>query len=96
MRKPGRRKPGISAPGLFSLATLAYAQAPELPGWKLVWADEFNYTGWSFDRPMCVIMNVACAGPDEPAPDDSKLPQFTTVDCVRAYRKIPTTGAGPE
>ena len=26
-------------------ASLALAQAPELPGWKLVWSDEFNYTG---------------------------------------------------
>ena len=30
---------------LFFLASLAYAQTPELPGWKLVWSDEFNYTG---------------------------------------------------
>ena len=39
------RKPGMAAVGLFSLANLVYAQAPELPGWKLVWSDEFNYTG---------------------------------------------------
>src|ERR1035437_833474 len=30
---------------LCFLASLAYAQTPELPGWKLVWSDEFNYTG---------------------------------------------------
>ncbi len=31
--------------GLFFAAILAHAQAPELPGWKLVWSDEFNYAG---------------------------------------------------
>ena len=45
--------------------------------------------GWSFDRPMYLIMNVACGGPDEPAPEDSKLPQFMTVDYVRVYQKTP-------
>lgn len=45
-------------------------------------------TGWSFDQPMYLIMNVACGGPDEPAPDDSKLPQFMTVDYVRVYEMI--------
>jgi beta-glucanase (GH16 family) len=45
--------------------------------------------GWSFDRPMYLIMNIACGGPDEPAPDDSKLPQFMTVDYVRVYQKVP-------
>ena len=45
--------------------------------------------GWSFDRPMYPTMNVACAEPDEPAPDDSKLPQFMTVDYVRVYQKLP-------
>jgi hypothetical protein len=25
------------------------------------------------------LANLACAGPDEPAPDDSALPQFMTV-----------------
>jgi len=42
-------------------------------------------TGWSFNKPMYVIMNVAVGGPDEPAPDDSELPQFMTVDYVRVY-----------
>jgi beta-glucanase (GH16 family) len=41
--------------------------------------------GWSFDKPMYLIMNIACGGPDEPAPDDSKLPQHLIVDYVRAY-----------
>jgi beta-glucanase (GH16 family) len=45
-------------------------------------------TGWSFDRPMYLIMNIACAGPDEPAPDDANLPQFMTVDYVRVYQKV--------
>jgi beta-glucanase (GH16 family) len=45
--------------------------------------------GWSFDHPMYLIMNIACGGPDEPAPDDSALPQFMTVDYVRVYRQIP-------
>jgi beta-glucanase (GH16 family) len=46
-------------------------------------------SGWSFDHPMYLIMNIACAGPDEPAPDDSQLPQFTTVDYVRVYQQVP-------
>ena len=41
---------------------------------------------------MYLIMNIACGGPDEPAPDDSKLPQFMTVDYVRAYQKVPDAG----
>lgn len=45
--------------------------------------------GWSFDHPMYLILNIACGGPDEPAPDDSRLPQFMTVDFVRVYRKTP-------
>ena len=43
--------------------------------------------GWAFDQPMYLIMNIACGGPDEPAPDDSRLPQFMTVDYVRVYQK---------
>jgi beta-glucanase (GH16 family) len=50
--------------------------------------------GWSFDRPMYLIMNVACGGPDEPAPDDTRLPQFMVVDYVRVYQKISAAGAG--
>ncbi len=46
-------------------------------------------TGWSFDGPLYLIMNIACGGPDEPAPDDSNLPQFMTVDYVRVYQKVP-------
>lgn len=45
--------------------------------------------GWSFDHPMYLIMNVACGGPDNPAPDDANLPQFMTVDYVRVYQKGP-------
>jgi beta-glucanase (GH16 family) len=44
-------------------------------------------TGWPFDHPMYLIMNIACGGPDEPAPDDSSLPQLMTVDYVRVYQK---------
>jgi beta-glucanase (GH16 family) len=43
--------------------------------------------GWSFDRPMYLIMNIACGGPDEPAPHDFELPQLMTVDYVRVYQK---------
>jgi beta-glucanase (GH16 family) len=46
-------------------------------------------TGWSFDHPMYLIMNIACGGPDEPAPDDSKLPQYMTVDYVRVFQQTP-------
>jgi len=42
-------------------------------------------TGWAFDKPMYLILNIACGGPDEPAPDDGKLPQFMMVDYVRIY-----------
>jgi beta-glucanase (GH16 family) len=49
--------------------------------------------GWSFDHPMYLIMNIACGGPDEPAPDDSKLPQFMTVDYVRVYQRIQRLGS---
>jgi beta-glucanase (GH16 family) len=42
-------------------------------------------TGWAFDKEMYLIMNIAAGGPDEPAPDDSKLPQYMTVDYVRVY-----------
>jgi beta-glucanase (GH16 family) len=42
-------------------------------------------TGWSFDKPMYLIMNIACGGPDEPAPPDSNLPQRMVVDYVRVY-----------
>jgi len=45
--------------------------------------------GWSFDHPMYLIMNIACGGPDEPAPDDSALPQYMTVDYVRVYQRTP-------
>jgi hypothetical protein len=34
---------------------------------------------------MYLIMNVAAAGPDEPAPDDNNLPQYMTVDYARVY-----------
>jgi beta-glucanase (GH16 family) len=49
-------------------------------------------TGWSFDHPMYLILNVACGGPDEPAPDDAKLPQFMTVDYVRVFAKAAMKG----
>lgn len=42
-------------------------------------------TGWSFDKPMYLIMNIACGGADEPSPDDSVLPQQMAVDFVRVY-----------
>jgi beta-glucanase (GH16 family) len=48
--------------------------------------------GWSFDHPMYLIMNIACGGPDEPAPEDSNLPQFMTVDYVRVYQQVARTG----
>ena len=39
------RKSAMSALIVVFLAGPACAQAPELPGWKLVWSDEFNYSG---------------------------------------------------
>jgi beta-glucanase (GH16 family) len=44
-------------------------------------------SGWSFDKAMYLIMNIACGGPDESAPDDANLPQFMTVDYVRVYQQ---------
>lgn len=41
---------------LFFLAAPGYAQTPQRPGWKLVWSDEFNYTGhpdpakWNYEE----------------------------------------------
>ena len=42
---------------------------------------------WAYHRPMYLIMNIACGGPSEPAPDDSNIPQLMTVDYVRVYQK---------
>jgi hypothetical protein len=39
------RKASTTALVLFIITSFAYAQAPALPGWNLVWSDEFNYTG---------------------------------------------------
>jgi hypothetical protein len=36
---------GVATAGLLSMAHFVSAQAPELPGWKLVWSDEFSYSG---------------------------------------------------
>ena len=52
---------------------------------KILTYTKNDSTGWAFDKPMYLIMNIAAAGPDEPAPDDTKLPQFMTVDYVRVY-----------
>ncbi|MGH9404243.1 MAG: glycoside hydrolase family 16 protein [Terriglobia bacterium] len=59
-----------------------------LDGEKILTCKKDPGIGWSFDRPMYLIMNVACGGPDEPAPADSELPQFMTVDYVRVYQQI--------
>lgn len=45
-------------------------------------------TGWAFDKPMYLLMNIAVGGADEPAPSDSLLPQFMTIDYVRVYELI--------
>jgi beta-glucanase (GH16 family) len=42
-------------------------------------------TGWAFDKPMYLIMNIACGGADEPSPDDANLPQQMVIDYVRVY-----------
>ena len=60
-----------------------------LDGRKILTYTKDPATGWSFDHPMYLILNVACGGPDEPAPDDSALPQFITVDYVRVYQQLP-------
>src|SRR5579863_6555264 len=62
-----------------------------LDGRKILSYTRDPVVGWSFDHPMYLIMNIACGGPDEPAPDDSKLPQFMTVDYVRVYQQVPAT-----
>lgn len=53
---------------------------------KILTYKKDEMTGWSFDKPMYLIMNIACGGPDEPAPNDNNLPQFMTVDYVRVYK----------
>jgi hypothetical protein len=72
----------------------AHAQMPQRPGWKHRMDDSkiLTYTKdpetrWAFGHPMYLIMNIAWGGPDEPAPDDSKLPQFLTLDYVRVYQE---------
>ena len=42
--------------------------------------------GWSFDKPMYLLMNIAIGGPDEPAPPDYILPQQMVIDYVRVYQ----------
>ena len=56
------RKVAIAAAILFFLTSMAYPQARDLPGWKLVWSDEFNYTGhpdpakWGYEE-GCATMS---------------------------------------
>jgi beta-glucanase (GH16 family) len=52
---------------------------------KILTYTKDQHTGWAFDKQMYLIMNIAAGGPDERAPDDSKLPQYMTVDYVRVY-----------
>ena len=42
--------------------------------------------GWAFDKPMYLLMNIAVAGADEPAPPDEILPQQMVIDYVRVYQ----------
>ena len=51
----------------------------------LTYRKDFS-TGWSFDKPMYLLMNVAVGGPDEPAPADNFLPQQMVIDYVRVYQ----------
>jgi len=59
-----------------------------LDGKKIMTYSKDPSTGWSFDHRMYLIMNIACGGPDEPAPDDAKLPQFMAVKYVRVYQQV--------
>ena len=59
-----------------------------LDGRKIMTYTRDPATGWSFDHPMYLILNIACGGPDEPAPDDARLPQFMTVKYVRVYQRV--------
>lgn len=45
-------------------------------------------TGWAFDKPMYLLMNIAIGGADEPSPDDLNLPQHMVIDYVRVYKLI--------
>jgi len=51
---------------LFFPANLASAQTPDLPGWKLVWSDEFNYTGhpdparWGYEEGYRHLNQLQC------------------------------------
>ena len=35
----------LSGLALFLAVSAAFPQTPKLPGWKIVWSDEFNYKG---------------------------------------------------
>ena len=56
--------------------------------------EHHHYTAASLNTlPMCLIMNIACGGPEEP--DEARLPQFMTVDYARVYQLGPNAGARP-
>lgn len=53
---------------------------------KILTYNKDSRTGWAFDKPMYLIMNIAFGGPDEPEPNVDNLPQQMVVDYVRVYR----------
>jgi beta-glucanase (GH16 family) len=89
-RRPRRRLWWTDLYGKFHVYALEwYANHMDffLDGRKILTYTENPATGWAFDHAMYLIMNVACSGPDEPAPDNFSLAQFMTVDYVRVYQQ---------
>ena len=53
---------------------------------KTLTVEKKDYDRWPFDKPFYLLMNIAVAGPDEPAPPDEILPQQMVIDYVRVYQ----------
>ena len=53
---------------------------------KTLTVEKKNYMRWPFDKPFYLLMNIAIAGPDEPAPPDENMPQQMVIDYVRVYQ----------
>ena len=84
------------------ILTAFSATAAEVPGWKLVWSDEFDKPGqpdpakWGYenglvrnnDKPFYLILNLAIGGAwgGQKGIDTAAFPQRMEVDYVRVYQ----------
>ena len=75
---------------LLGLAALS-ASAADLPGWKLVWSDEFDQPGQPDPAKWGLILNLAIGGAwgGQKGIDNAAFPQRMEVDYVRVYEKKP-------